>query len=286
MMPSLTDIQFSQGSLQDYEDCPRRFQLRYVRRLRWPALEAEPALENEHHLRQGAAFHRLIQQHLSGIAVEQLSRTVNDPDLRRWWRNYLEAGPSDLPGRRYPEMVLSAPLAGARLVAKYDLIAVEADERAVIVDWKTNRKRPRREWLAERWQTRVYPYLLVRAGAQLNDGTPFQPGQVTMRYWFANAPASPIQFDYNVARYEADERRLSARLKTIGEAVASLKGDELLPRADDEHRCRYCRYRSLCGRGVEAGPFEQREQEAAPEAGADVDIDVDIDFEQIAEVAF
>ena len=81
-------FQFSQGSLQDYVDCPRRFQLRYLLRVAWPALEAEPALENERHLRQGAAFHRLVHQHVLGLPPERLSRTVTDEAVRRWWRNY------------------------------------------------------------------------------------------------------------------------------------------------------------------------------------------------------
>lgn len=53
---------FSQSSLQDYFDCPRRFELRYIDRLNWPAVEAEPALENERRLREGTYFHRLAQQ--------------------------------------------------------------------------------------------------------------------------------------------------------------------------------------------------------------------------------
>lgn len=93
-----TDLQFSQASLQDYVDCQRRFQLRYVQRVAWPAAEAEPAMEmeNERYLRQGAVFHRLIHQHLLGIAPDKLAATVTDVDLIGWWRNYLEGGPSDL----------------------------------------------------------------------------------------------------------------------------------------------------------------------------------------------
>ena len=37
------DFHFSQGSLQDYVDCQRRFQLRYLMKLAWPAVDAEPA---------------------------------------------------------------------------------------------------------------------------------------------------------------------------------------------------------------------------------------------------
>ena len=41
-------FQFSQNSLQDYVDCPRRFQLRYLLRQPWPAVESEPLSEYEH----------------------------------------------------------------------------------------------------------------------------------------------------------------------------------------------------------------------------------------------
>ena len=54
------EFEFSQGSLQDYVDCQRRFQLRYVERQAWPAVEAEPFLEREEHSEQGRRFHRLI----------------------------------------------------------------------------------------------------------------------------------------------------------------------------------------------------------------------------------
>ncbi|NCT22292.1 PD-(D/E)XK nuclease family protein, partial [bacterium] len=57
---------FSQSSLQDYADCPRRFQLRYIEQLAWPAVETEPALENERRQQEGLLFHRLAQQHLIG----------------------------------------------------------------------------------------------------------------------------------------------------------------------------------------------------------------------------
>ena len=64
-------FQFNQGSLQDYVDCPRRFQLKYIEQLAWPALDAEPALESENNFQQGAAFHRLVQQYLLGVSDEK-----------------------------------------------------------------------------------------------------------------------------------------------------------------------------------------------------------------------
>jgi hypothetical protein len=41
------DFQFSQASLQDYVDCPKRFPLCYLMKLSWPAIQAEPVSEHE-----------------------------------------------------------------------------------------------------------------------------------------------------------------------------------------------------------------------------------------------
>lgn len=271
------DFQFSQGSLQDYVDCPRRFQLRYVLQLAWPAQEVEPALENERHMQQGAAFHRLVHRHALGIREEDLSRTVQEPDLRRWWHNYLERRPEGLPETRYPEIVLSAPAGEHRLLAKYDLVAVEAGQRAIIVDWKTSRRRPKHKYLAQRLQTKVYPYLLVQAGAHLNGGQPLVPEQVEMVYWFADHPDNPVHFGYDATEYEADETYLTS----LVEEIAGL-GEEDLPLTTQERRCKFCPYRSLCRRGVEAGPLDEMEDEA--DAGDA--FDVVLDFEQIAEIEY
>jgi len=86
------NFQFSQGSLQDYVDCPRRFQLKYIEQLAWPALEIEPALENEKHLQQGADFHLLIQQYYLGVPIKKLTSIAQqNTDLINWWENFLSS---------------------------------------------------------------------------------------------------------------------------------------------------------------------------------------------------
>lgn len=276
-MPLPTDFHFSQGSLQDYVDCPRRFQLRYLLQVAWPAIESEPVLENERYLQQGAAFHRLVHQHALGIPAAQLSAAVSGDDLRRWWRHYLESGPTPLPPYRIPETVLSAPLGDYRLLAKYDLVAVEVGQRAVIVDWKTSRRRPARSWLAARQQTRVYPYVLVRAGEELNGGQPLQPEQVQMLYWFADYPAAPEAFAYDTAQYGQDEDHLASLIEEI--AACDEAG---FPLTSNEALCRFCPYRSLCQRGVEAGDLAAASEEAEGTEASQLLLD----FEQIAEIEY
>ena len=267
---------FSQSSLQDYADCPRRFQLRYLDKLIYPAEETEPALENERHLQEGQQFHRLAQQFLLGIPTDKLAPLANTPNLERWWENFINAknltGLRDLSGL-YPEVTLSAPLGDFRLVAKYDLIAATDDEKIVIYDWKTYRKRPRNEWLAARWQTRVYRSLLVAAASQINGSRPIVPERCEMVYWFSNYPDEPARFPYDEVQYKRD---WDALLRLTEE----IKSKSSHPKTDDRQKCVYCPYRSYCDRGVQAGDPELLEAEM------DVEALFDVDFEQIGEIEF
>jgi hypothetical protein len=225
-------------------------------------------------------LHRLIRQHLTGIPVEVLSKSVTNPELRDWWRNYLDDGPANLPSQHYPEVMLSTMVKERRLVARYDLVAIGTDERVVIVDWKTNRKHPQRRWLAERLQTRVYPYVLVQAGHVLGDRAPIRPDSVTIVYWFANFASAPERFTYDASQCRDDEQYLLRIIGSIEEEIDRCPDDGLLPPTTDRRRCRICRYRSLCQRGVEAGWLGQTE---APIDSQDP-FDFDLDFEQIAEL--
>jgi len=277
------DFQFSQGSLQDLVDCRRRFFLRCIRRLAWPAVQSEPVIEHERYVQQGSDFHRLAQQALVGLPIERLSASLVGEDLARWWGNFLDYLPGLTraepgPGwQLYAEISLTAPLGDARLVGKYDLVAAHPQGRVLIYDWKTTRQRSRRSVLEKRLQTRLYPYLLVRAGAFLNAGAPIQPEQVEMIYWFAEHPQQPERFVYSSAAYQADEAFLTSLIETV---MRLDEADFYL--TDDDRLCAYCVYRSLCNRGVTAGDL------ATLEGDRDEDplTTIDLDFEQIAEIEY
>lgn len=278
----LLDFQFNQHNLQDYADCPRRFQLRYLLGVAWPAVKAEPIAEMERRARLGQRFHRMAQQHALGIPAERLAAGVDDAALRYWWHNFLSAPPRGLPMViRRAEVSLSASLAGYRLMARYDLLAAEPGERLVIVDWKAQRPRnPRR--LLEKLQSVVYPYVLVEAGVAINGGQPVGPEQVSMIYWFADSPNDPLTLAYDAARHAADRERL---LALVGEIEARCDESlEIWPLTDDIARtCKFCVYRSLCDRGRAAGDLEELGE---LDEGPDLEDILDIDLEQVAEIAF
>jgi len=282
-------FQFSQSSLQDYRDCRRRFQLRFLYQFAWPAAESEPAMENERMILRGSAFHRLAQQYFIGVPVDRLNTSIQDEELRLWWQNFLDfcaqpngwiraalSKPQHSGGFRslQPEISLSASLGHYRLAAKYDLIVSTEKGEIIIYDWKTSPRPPQRKWLIERMQTRVYPYLLVRAGSALNQGVPLDPARVEMIYWYAAFPDQPIHFPYSASQFEQDDRFL----RGLVEEIAGLSSEQY-PRASDEQRCAYCAYRSLCERGGQAGWLAEQTDERDPD-------DVHLDFEQVAEIEF
>lgn len=264
---------FSQGSLQDYVDCPRRFQLRYRLDQPWPALETQPQLDFEHYQELGQQFHRIVQRHYAGLPADRISAGIEDPVLRQWWQAFLTSPPRDLPQDVVvAEQVLAATLAGYRLMARYDLLALAHDGPAVIVDWKTGRRPMARDRLSTRLQSWVYPFVLVAAGADLGVG-PIVPERVRMVYWFANDPQHPVTLTYSARQHEAHRRYLTALMQEISERT-----DAVWPLTPNAQHCRFCTYRSLCDRGVEAGDWAAFDEDREP--------DLDFSLADVPEVAF
>jgi CRISPR/Cas system-associated exonuclease Cas4 (RecB family) len=268
-----TPFSFSQSSLQDYIDCARRFQLRYIEQLKWPAIETDPVLENERRQIEGQQFHRMLQQFMLGLPADKLARLATSENLARWWENFITARLSELSDMAdsslYPEVTLSAPFGKHRIMAKYDLIAVK-DGKATIYDWKTYHKRPRDERMAARPQTRVYQALLVVAGAHLNGGLSFDPARIEMLYWYADFPGKPARFPYKAAFYKRD----TEWMKNL---VSEISSKQSYPLTDDNEKCGYCPYRSYCERGVQASNDDDFESEPGLE---------NISLEQIQEIEF
>ena len=250
------NFHFSQASLNDYVECPRRFQLRYLLEQAWPAVEVEPLLERERLADLGRRFHKLVQQHVAGLSEEVLAQSTHEPELARWWQAYMRSLSTtlhDLPADRRAEAALSIPFKGYRLTAHFDLIAVDAD-RAVIVDWKTEHRLPERDQALRRMQTRVYRYVLTTAQQR-------PPGTVSMIYWFAQYPDQPIALPYDAAQYADDERLLSDLIDEIA-ARADQAGESIeWEKTPNERKCAYCVYRSLCQRGVQAGTLDADDED-------------------------
>ncbi len=257
------DFTFSQSALQDFVDCPRRFELRYLLDVRWPAQKTAPALQYEAGQDKGQEFHHLVHQHALGVPAELLSATLTDDELKAWWARYLSWQAANLPEDRFPELTLTAPLAGALLTAKYDVVVGLNDGSFLIVDWKTGRPQNRLR-LADKMQTLVYPFVLARCGDWLNDGRPIAPERIRLIYWFAET-GETVEFKLTADKLQQDEARLTGLLQTIANASEFSK-------TENERHCRFCPYRSLCERNELAVDAEEPDADDAP-AGLLLDLD-------------
>lgn len=255
------NFQFSASSLQDFADCPRRFQLRHALQSEYPAPAAEPLAEAEVSIQHGEQFHLLMERHFRGLPI----RTQGlDDELRALWDAFVAAPPPNLPeAYRRSELNISVKPTwanGLRFTAKYDLLAYDPHRGAVIVDWKTS-KRPRRSTLERRLQTILYPLLLVDAAPSLF-GTALRPEQIQLVYWFGGLPERGTHeiFPYSAERYAADQMAILGYLERLSALAV-----EVFPLTSDERHCRLCQYRSLCDRGRVAGTFTNAEAEVFPD---------------------
>ncbi|RCK75009.1 MAG: hypothetical protein ANABAC_1726 [Anaerolineae bacterium] len=281
-MPKLPpDFIFSQASLQDFLTCPRRFYLRYVRRLAWPWANGGETFEAEWRLTLAQDFHHLAHQKALGIPDPLLEPLVQkrSTELFEWWTQLGQFWQSEqdglLCGQRYAEITLTAPLGQARLLAKYDLLVAHPDGRWSILDWKTNQRKPSANALRATVQSRLYPYLLVRAARGLA-GEDIAPQQVTMIYWFVNDPTQPEQISYSQAQFQADEDFL---LRLTEEILGRQEADFEL--TEDERLCASCPYRTYCERPF--APSELAESEADAEL---FQLSLPEDWEQIGEIEY
>ncbi len=275
VLPS--DFQFSQNNLQDYVDCQRRFQLKYLLRVEWPAPLTEPIIEAEQQMRLGQRFHELLQQYFIGIPTLNLEESIDDAILLLWWNNFQNRFNEILPGKLFPEHVIASKIDGWNFIAKYDLIQIKPDSTVIIYDWKTSRITPKLEILKKRLQSRIYPLLFKLAAASFFKDDNFSADNLQMIYWNPNFPELSMTIPSNDRKYEEDMTFIQGLVSEIKDKDAS---DFHL--TDEIKRCSYCNYRSLCNRGVTAGNLNEIEDDEQT-VGTDL---TEFNFENLQEIAY
>lgn len=252
-MPLGKDFVFSANSLQDYVDCPRRFELKYILNQSWPAVLSQPVQKLEEKMAQGSDFHRLARQLLEGLPLENLTGAARSPLVRDWLERF---SGFISPFRRNPyfsEYASFTMIEGFRVVAVFDSIARLDDGQIIIADWKTTESQPRRDFYQERIQTLLYPLVAYEtAGDIFGIGDEISPADISLLYWFPAFPEKSIEFPYSADQLQYDKTYFS---NLIREIAGKETGD--FSKTDDHRLCDFCQYRSLCERGVEAASLEE-----------------------------
>ena len=243
----------NQKNIQDFLDCPRKFQLLSLDNLSWPAALSDNLEKNERATYLGNQFHMICYQYFSGISPALLADTIIDPDLKIMWDNFLPFGSRLLEHSVYPEQLISFPFIDYRLVAKIDLIVKVSSDKYIILDWKTGVKKPSREILKNRVQSYLYPFVFCQSGAEMVNVNSIKPDQIEMHYFYPYCSEPHEIFPYS----ERTHNEITSRLEKITSNLSNIfhENDEF-PLTDDLHHCLYCVFRSFCDRGVTPGNIE------------------------------
>jgi hypothetical protein len=272
-------FQFNQANLQDYQDCKRRFYLKYILHLAWPAAPAEPVAEFENHLRKGEIFHRLAHQYFIGIPEKSLDQIAQREEVLDWWRPFLVFARRNfaLQDTLQPERKVLVKGKDYKFAVRYDLLAV-TQENVHVYDWKTSYLRYSQDTARNRIQTRVYLYVLshINLPGLIPSSIPFEKMRLT--YWFAQFPEQAISLDYDESLYQEDEQFLTHLIEEI------LYPENDYKMTDDERHCRYCTFRSLCDRGIQAGVLSADNDEFL--SGHEAETELEFNFNEIPEIEF
>ncbi len=275
-LSTLASFQFTQSNLQDYLDCKRRFFLKHIQRLSWPAIPSEPVLEYELLLQKGVIFHRLAYQYFIGIPIDKLNMIAENEGVSEWWSSFqgYVNRKIDKNALLLPERMVKIRRESHLIAVRYDLLAV-SDDKIHIIDWKTSQQSFTLANAKRRIQTRLYQYVIKQTDSFLGKSKPL-PNQISMSYWFAQFPEDVVDISYDEAAFNADDHFF---MQLITEIKAEKEADFAM--TQNQIRCRYCVYRSLCDRGSEAGIF--RDELNTQEPGSSI---LDLDFENIPEIEF
>ena len=249
---------FSQANLSLFEACPRRFYLRYLRKLHWPSDLSAAEEEREIALARGQRFHYLVQQDALGLAAEPEVEASADPMLAGWWSNFKHIKLEVSAGELFTELELCVPFGAFRIVAKFDRLVATTEAEFVIYDWKTGFHEPKLQQYKTSWQTAVYPYVLVEGGEVINRGQAIAPDRVSITYWHAQYPQVAHRFSHDQQHHAATQVRLAGAIEEITNRV----GEEAFELTSEISRCSGCEFRSYCGRQAEkVSPVEEEELE-------------------------
>lgn len=266
----------TQGHLNSFEQCPRRYQYQYLEQLAAPL---DPEFQSR--TDWGSQFHLLMQQQLLGLTIAP--EWGVDPAMLRAVQALLAVVPqlqsqnqsSTQSSREAEHRRVMAWSEQLLLVVVYDLLVIERD-RAHILDWKTYPKPPNPQKLAQNWQTLLYPFVLVET-------SDYEPEQVSMTYWFVQAdravpslssngqgceaPHSEAQrstaqgltsqhldswrLDYTTPQHEQIRTRLQTLLEQLQTLTSAHHEQDNLafPAVDAQQHhptCRHCPFQSRC----------------------------------------
>ena len=275
-MPLNPDFQFSANNLQDFKDCPRRFELKYVLKQSWPAEISQPVLEVEKKIELGSQFHTIANQYMCGIPKESITAEIQNNEMKTRFTNFIGFFSNLEKNDYFSEFRLIMPFQGYHLIAIFDVLCLTKDKKMMIIDWKTTTIPPKKEYFKEKIQTVLYPLLAYECRKSIYPLLEITAEDITMKYWFPVFPQNSIDFSSLADHLENDRVYIADMIKEIENTD---EGNFF--KTDNMKLCKFCQYRSLCERGISAGILDVKD--------ASLDIEQmtgEISFESSEEITY
>jgi hypothetical protein len=241
--------QLSQSHFNLLETCPRRFQHIYLDQLMVPVTPEQQAA-----LDWGNRFHMMMQQQelrLPLLAVDEATDSDAStllPTVQQFVRTNPELFAVQPGVFRYSEHRRTLTFQGYLLTAVYDLLILR-ETTAEILDWKTYLKPPNSRWLAQNWQSRLYPFILAET-------SPYLPEQISLTYWFVRAEAEDgtnqpqsLTFPYSRAQHDVTKQAIAQWLTQLTHWLQQYEAGIPFPQVrEDTPTCRSCSFTTRCER--------------------------------------
>ena len=270
----IDQLVYSASMLQDYMDCQRRFELKYIRKQSWPSIPVEPVLEMEALVARGRQFHSLAHQFLAGLPLPAINDAINDPMLKKGFSRFVDFSYERSWILKLSEIKINANLERHHLIAVYDLIAQTDDGQVTIFDWKTAMHPPRKDFLKLKMQSSIYPFILFENLQGLfPSADQHQHCALSMTYWYPAYPDFIFSFNYDQETHQENRDSLISFLDAVDSRLQSMQFNK----TDNLKQCKYCQYRSLCDRGIEAGTIDGLD-------GDSIADEIMIDFNALPEI--
>ncbi|MBD2068287.1 PD-(D/E)XK nuclease family protein [Leptolyngbya sp. FACHB-671] len=260
-------IRLSQAQLNLLETCPRKFQQVYLDQLGTPI-----ASEQQDQMNWGSRFHLLMQQRELGLP---LLTDTTDPLLQNSVDAFIQAAPELFQQQavfRQSEHRRTLELEGYLLTVVYDLLILNP-QQAQILDWKTYPLPQNQRWLAESWQTRLYPFVL----AETSD---YSPEDISITYWFVRATQSAsetsdseisnlktsetklqpqsLRFNYSTSQHQAIRSKLGGLLDQLTAWLKDYQAGTPFPQVEAaEDQCGFCTFDVRCQRHQPETPVSE-----------------------------
>ncbi|HEY9639271.1 MAG TPA: PD-(D/E)XK nuclease family protein [Coleofasciculaceae cyanobacterium] len=241
-------LHLSQGLLNLFATCPRKFQHIYLDQLNVPIASAQ-----QKHFTWGNRFHLRMQQQELGLRFNPIESEFDpaDQQIHELVDTFVQSVPELFQPHpttcRQSEHQRSLQFQGYWFTVIYDLLILD-EQQAQILDWKTYPRPQKSDGLAHNWQTRLYPFVLAETSHYL-------PEQISMTYWFVQAKQGQtlkpecLKFSYSQSQHQQVYQELADLLRQLTGYLQQYQAVNLpFPQVPSDANCEACTFALRCQR--------------------------------------